>query len=502
MSDEIEEPAIEELVELYPSLKEYITKIEEDLKAATSGNNNNNSSLDISEKSLKELLEINPNLKKTSTDELIDLFPKLKELKPKDLIEKFPLLKKYVSKLESKANSKTENKEEKSLKELMELYPKIKELNVDEISELFPVVKDHITELENMITDNMELIEQANNNIENQVISENTEKKENINENEEIEKLREKNREKSKEIEELNTIIDNLKKEIEKFKETNTTIQKKMTTLEADIYEKNEKIRQMEADIEDKELQLALSQEQFINLDSQFEVFKSDSESQIAHINQKVADLECDNLMKQSEIERLKKKQIMTQTIMSETRPTFIKAKSNQKRMSLQVNVIQGFNPNNTPLGHNEDNTRERANTLTEEIKGSATPNKNTVNNSFTSTQNKFYKQSPKQEELSAKKLPEKLPEIQEFDSEKTQTAKGQFENLEPEQSCIIQFVALGKRPFLTSAIGDINSLKNDKKITENLKEMLRKIQERKKYLMDHKRKINEKLEKLGVKIR
>ena len=43
---------------------------------------------------------------------------------------------------------------------------------------------------------------------------------------------------------------------------------------------------------------------------------------------------------------------------------------------------------------------------------------------------------------------------------------------------------------------------RNSKQITENLKQMLSRIQQRKSELLNYRKTINEKLEKIGVKIR
>ncbi|MCQ2816077.1 MAG: hypothetical protein MJ252_02315 [archaeon] len=432
--------------------------------------------------------------------------------------------------------------DEPTVDELLELYPKLNEY-VKKLKEDIKELKEYAKELEEMaqLEDQIKNEEPVNNN--------------NTDSNKEIQKLRENNREKNKEIEKLMDDIEKIKKELQQAKEFSSNAQKKISTLESDIYESKDKLRQRDAEIEDKDSRLILIEEQIINLTQQFEDYKVESENQLLRKEQELRDAKNDITIKEKTIERLNKRQLITQNIMNSTNP--IKGKELKKRMSLQVNIGKSFNPiplilgmdknseqnkdNKLPvkrnsLGGNNSNTLEIKQKTNEKKSPLPSPRDKKNLNEVKETPEKFQKgfnqnknSDSKNSKLKPKTINEKIPEqdeenenekeeeekkeIKETESNKDNSEESNntvsneseaniFDNLEIEQATIIEIISSGKRPFLSSIAGNINSLKNDKKITENLKDMLLKIQQRKKYLINHKKNINEKLEKLGVKIR
>ena len=156
-----------------------------------------------------------------------------------------------------------------------------------------------------MLTDSVESIKKEKTNLENKLSQLEKEQKKS---EKEKESLLSKNKDKISDIQNLNKQIDKLKTELKKIKEDKNIVKDKIIALETDNDHYQNKLRQDEALIEDLNSQLESALEENITLQTEFELYKQHNEEALIRKDQEIKDFKNDIVNKEKIIQRLNDK--------------------------------------------------------------------------------------------------------------------------------------------------------------------------------------------------
>jgi hypothetical protein len=156
-----------------------------------------------------------------------------------------------------------------------------------------------------MLTDSIETFKKEKTNLENKLSLLEKEQKKS---EKEKESLLSKNKDKISDIQNLNKQIDKLKTELKKIKEDKNIVKDKIIALETDNDHYQNKLRQDEALIEDLNSQLESALEENITLQTEFELYKQHNEEALIRKDQEIKDFQNDIVNKEKIIQRLNDK--------------------------------------------------------------------------------------------------------------------------------------------------------------------------------------------------
>ena len=156
-----------------------------------------------------------------------------------------------------------------------------------------------------MLTDSIESFKTEKTNLENKLSQLEKEQKKS---EKEKESLLSKNKDKISDIQNLNKQIDKLKTELKKIKEDKNIVKDKIIALETDNDHYQNKLRQDEALIEDLNSQLESALEENITLQTEFELYKQHNEEALIRKDQEIKDFQNDIVNKEKIIQRLNDK--------------------------------------------------------------------------------------------------------------------------------------------------------------------------------------------------
>ena len=304
-----------------------------------------------------------------------------------------------------------------------------------------------------------------------------------------LENYKNKNIDKMKDIEILTTKNEKLNQEIQKINQNKSIIDSKIVTLENDNDHYLGKIRENEARIEDLNMKLESALEENISLQTDFETYKQMSEEQMIRKEQELKDANNEIMNKDKIINRLNRRD---SAIMKQTAQKII-TENQQRKMSVPININTAFNQMNNNSPANASNFRRRSKSFKTwspaELNNIITPVAD-VNKKLPDKFVEMYSKSCLGEENKEKQIDEAV----DAESDSSESEKKEFDVIEIEKGEEFEFIC-------KTTIKDIKKM-SSKQLTENLKEMLSRIQKRKSELLSYRKSINEKLEKIGVKIR
>ena len=304
-----------------------------------------------------------------------------------------------------------------------------------------------------------------------------------------LENYKNKNIDKMKDIEILTTKNEKLNQEIQKINQNKSIIDSKIVTLENDNDHYLGKIRENEARIEDLNMKLESALEENISLQTDFETYKQMSEEQMIRKEQELKDAKNEIMNKDKIINRLNRRD---SAIMKQTAQKII-TENQQRKMSVPININTAFNQLNNNSPANASNFRRRSKSFETwspaGLNNIITPVAD-VNKKLPDKFVEMYSKSCLGEENKEKQIDEAV----DAESDSSESEKKEFDVIEIEKGEEFEFIC-------KTTIKDIKKM-SSKQLTENLKEMLSRIQKRKSELLSYRKSINEKLEKIGVKIR
>ena len=363
----------------------------------------------------------------------------------------------------------------------------------------------------------------------------------------EKESLINKNKDKILDIQDLTKTNDKLKEELNKILEEKHLTKTKIISLENANEHYESKLRQNEALIEDLSNQLESALEENITLQTEFEIYKQQNEEILIRKEQEIKDAQNDISNKEKIIKRLNDKRASIRELKLKFQLTNDFTKEYQRNLTASV-------PNTY-----EERTIEKSNDKKEQIlksqiidegKDLVTP----LSNSTTKYPSKFmeiYRKSigrgnnpfnkivqkkeslKKVDDLTSKisnvniddnllfsNIPGGLSKVNTLKDETfieenpNQNGKEEIEedlidndneSTGSDKKCFEDLVICDEKDFTFIPIQKLmneNKNKKDKKLVDNLKNMLALIQKRKEILINHQKMNNMKLEKLGYKIK
>ena len=360
----------------------------------------------------------------------------------------------------------------------------------------------------------------------------------------ERENLINKNKEKILDIQNLNKINEKLKEEMKKISEENHLTKTKIISLENANDHYQNKLRQNEALIEDLTSQLESALEENITLQTEFELYKQQNEETLIRKDQEIKDIQNDLLNKEKIIKRLNDKRAsirelkqkfqlpndfirqyqrkLTSSIPVQGLYEYKKSQDNipfKDKIEKSVNIEE--NKLITPLSDSTtkfptkfmeiyrksiggaNNPLNKMIKKNESIKNSI-DNSNNVNNkedSIVAKSNSNVFSFSKVNTLKEENV--ESIEIEDKD-EKEESEEDENDSTASDKKCFEDLVICEEKVFTLDPIkklmNETKKMKN-KKLADNLKSMLARIQKRKDILISHQKMNNVKLEKLGYKL-
>ena len=360
----------------------------------------------------------------------------------------------------------------------------------------------------------------------------------------ERENLINKNKEKILDIQNLNKINEKLKEEMKKISEENHLTKTKIISLENANDHYQNKLRQNEALIEDLTSQLESALEENITLQTEFELYKQQNEETLIRKDQEIKDIQNDLLNKEKIIKRLNDKRAsirelkqkfqlpndfirqyqrkLTSSIPVQGLYEYKKSQDNipfKDKIEKSVNIEE--NKLITPLSDSTtkfptkfmeiyrksiggaNNPLNKMIKKNESIKNSI-DNSNNVNNkedSIVAKSNSNVFSFSKVNTLKEENV--ESIEIEDKD-EKEESEEDENDSTASVKKCFEDLVICEEKVFTLDPIkklmNETKKMKN-KKLADNLKSMLARIQKRKDILISHQKMNNVKLEKLGYKL-
>jgi hypothetical protein len=189
-------------------------------------------------------------------------------------------------------------------KDYEKLYIDLKKEHEQSVLDNDEICKEYESTIK-MLTDSIESFKTEKTNLENKLsLLEKEQKKF----EKEKESLLSKNKDKICDIQNLNKQIDKLKTELKKIKEDKNIVKDKIIALETDNDHYQNKLRQDEALIEDLNSQLESALEENITLQTEFELYKQHNEEALIRKDQEIKDFQNDIVNKEKIIQRLNDK--------------------------------------------------------------------------------------------------------------------------------------------------------------------------------------------------
>ena len=189
-------------------------------------------------------------------------------------------------------------------KDYEKLYNDLKKEHEQSVLDNDEICKEYESTIK-MLTDSIESFKTEKTNLENKLsLLEKEQKKF----EKEKESLLSKNKDKICDIQNLNKQIDKLKIELKKIKEDKNIVKDKIIALETDNDHYQNKLRQDEALIEDLNSQLESALEENITLQTEFELYKQHNEEALIRKDQEIKDFQNDIVNKEKIIQRLNDK--------------------------------------------------------------------------------------------------------------------------------------------------------------------------------------------------
>ena len=360
----------------------------------------------------------------------------------------------------------------------------------------------------------------------------------------ERENLINKNKEKILDIQNLNKINEKLKEEMKKISEENHLTKTKIISLENANDHYQNKLRQNDALIEDLTSQLESALEENITLQTEFELYKQQNEEILIRKDQEIKDIQNDLLNKEKIIKRLSDKRASIRELKQKFQlpndfirqyqrkltssipvPGLYEYKKSQESIPFKDKIEKSVNIEEdkliTPLsdsttkfptkfmeiyrksiggGNNPLNKMVKKN---ESIKNSIDNSNNIINkeDSVVAKSNSNVFSFSKVNTLKEENV--ESIEIEDKD-EKEVAEEDENDSTASDKKCFEDLVICEEKVFTLDPIkklmNETKKMKN-KKLADNLKSMLARIQKRKDILISHQKMNNVKLEKLGYKL-
>jgi hypothetical protein len=345
----------------------------------------------------------------------------------------------------------------------------------------------------------------------------------------EKESLTNKNKDKIIDIQNLNKTNEKLKEEMKKILDEKNLTKSRIIALENDNDHYQKKIRQNDALIEDLTSQLESALEENITLQTEFELYKQQNEETLIRKEQEIKDIQNDITNKEKIIQRLNDRRASIRELKQKFQIPGDYVRQYQRKLTtalpeiydglkyhkekdddkLDKSAIIEENKLITPLNNSSTNCPlkfmemyRKCNINNQsgkknEIVKKKNNNNIEVNLAKKSTNNISSKtKNIKEEVISDVENSEKNEDIMEFDNDNDST------DLEKK---FYDLVICDEKDFNIIPIQKLkheNKNEKNKKLADNLKIMLARIQKRKDVLINNQKKNNKKLEQLGLKIR
>ena len=412
-----------------------------------------------------------------------------------------------------------------------------------------------------MLTDSLESFKLEKANLENQVSKLEKEQK---NYDKERETLIAHNKEKIEDIQNLNKQIEKLKTENKKIKEEKNLIKDKIIALEINNDHCQNKLRQDDELIKDLNSQLESALEENITLQTEFELYKQKSEETLIRKDQEIKDFQNDIINKEKIIQRLNNKRTnnikelrqklllpqdvykqyqrkLSNTICKDDKKESDKIKLTEKSKKDNINKsISLLDKMVTPLTETNPQYPPKfmeiyRNSLRENGENENSNQQNNNNNSTPTNQDSIKEYDKLKKDinindslliqkknsdfidneknnilLSVKTLKENsiingdLEGMDLVDEKNNKEDNEEEENSSCEKKCFEDLVICDEKDFNIIPIKKLmneNKKNRDKKLAENLRNMLVRIQKRKDVLIKNQKNNNIKLAKLGYKL-
>ena len=438
------------------------------------------------------------------------------------------------------------------------LYNDLKKEHEQSVLDNDEICKEYESTIK-MLTDSIESFKTEKTNLENKLsLLEKEQKKF----EKEKESLLSKNKDKICDIQNLNKQIDKLKTELKKIKEDKNIVKDKIIALETDNDHYQNKLRQDEALIEDLNSQLESALEENITLQTEFELYKQHNEEALIRKDQEIKDFQNDIVNKEKIIQRLndkrannikelKQKLLMPQEILKQYQRKLTntmykedkeKIKLNEALKNDKISSTIIFDKVVTPLTEtNPQYPPKFMEIYRKSIREDELDNidnqsdKNKFNNNITATNQDTIKNSQSllkdanvnESFLLKKNSSDNIMNDNNNPLLKTKTLKedsivnGDLEGMDMDEKnnkeeneeedstasdkkCFEDLVICDEKDFHIIPIKKLmneNKKNRDKKLADNLRNMLVRIQKRKDVLIKNQKNTNLKLAKLGYKL-
>ena len=356
----------------------------------------------------------------------------------------------------------------------------------------------------------------------------------------EKESLQNKNKDKIIDIQNLNKTNEKLKEDMKKILDEKNLTKTKIITLENDNDHYQKKLRQNEALIEDLTSQLESALEENITLQTEFELYKQQNEEILIRKEQEIKDIQNDIANKEKIIKRLNDKRASIRELKQKFQIPNEFVRQYQRKMTT---AIPGLDEELKHRKEKEKNDGKLDKSVIIEENKLITP----LNNSTTKYPSKFmeiYRKSIDSAKNLHNKLGQKNDIVNKKHNENNRTNfvkkssnnsfkvngvkdeiifdvesqdKNEKEDIidydndndndstDLDKKCFEDLVICDEKDFNIIPIQKLkheNKKEKNKKLADNLKIMLARIQKRKDVLINNQKKNNMKLEKLGLKIR
>ena len=438
------------------------------------------------------------------------------------------------------------------------LYNDLKKEHEQSVLDNDEICKEYESTIK-MLTDSIESFKTEKTNLENKLsLLEKEQKKF----EKEKESLLSKNKDKICDIQNLNKQIDKLKTELKKIKEDKNIVKDKIIALETDNDHYQNKLRQDEALIEDLNSQLESALEENITLQTEFELYKQHNEEALIRKDQEIKDFQNDIVNKEKIIQRLndkrannikelKQKLLMPQEILKQyqRKLTNTMYKENKEKIKLneglkndQISSTIIFDKVVTPLTEtNPQYPPKFMEIYRKSIREDELDNidkqsdKNKFNNNITATNQDTIKNSQsllkdanvndsfllkkhssdnimndnnnpllKTKTLKEDSIVNGDLEGMDMDEKNNKEENEEEDSTASDKKCFEDLVICDEKDFHIIPIKKLmneNKKNRDKKLADNLRNMLVRIQKRKDVLIKNQKNNNLKLAKLGYKL-
>ena len=355
-----------------------------------------------------------------------------------------------------------------------------------------------------------------------------------------------RNKDKIIDIQNLNNLNEKLKEEMKKISEENNLAKTKVISLENANDHYQNKLRQNEALIEDLTSQLESALEENITLQTEFELYKQQNEETLVRKDQEIKDIQNDLANKEKIIKRLNDKRASIRELKQKFQIPGEFLRNYQRKLTTSIPLAGLFenkksddnikfaekidksvciddNKLITPLSNSTTKFPSKFmeiyrksiggtnNPLNKVVQKNETLKKSidisTSNNNNKDLEENIF--SSQNSDVLSKVKTLKEGSIIEGDiedkNEKEEIEEYENDSTASEKKCFEDLVICDEKDFniipIKKLMNDNRKIKN-KKLADNLKSMLTRIQKRKDVLISHQKMNNIKLEKMGFKLR